>query len=62
MTIYAIIHSICHLAGSFKILSEEKNINEINDHLAVSAFSHHLTYFQLLFTTIPGITGLIMII
>ena len=43
MTIYAIIHSICHLAGSFKILSEEKNINEINDHLAVSAFSHHLT-------------------
>lgn len=44
-----------------KRLSETENVNEINDHLAVRAFDEHLTYSELLFTTIPGITGMLLI-
>ena len=60
MTIFAIIHTACHLMGSFRILAENKNLEQINDHLAVKAFDRHYSYVQLLFTTIPGITGIIL--
>lgn len=43
-----------------RVLSES-NVDDINDHLAVRAFSHKLTYAELLFTTLPGLTGCILI-
>ena len=58
---YSWVHTIGHLTGSIRGLSKEKDVNEINDVLTHHEFDEHLTYEQILFTTLPGVTGLILL-
>ena len=50
-----------HLTGSFRIIAQTNDINKINSKKGGSNFDTRPTYFELLFTTIPGVTGLILI-
>ena len=61
MTIYSVIHSWCHLVGSFRIISEEDDVERINNNHGGEDFEHSPTYSELLFMTLPGITGLMLL-
>jgi putative effector of murein hydrolase LrgA (UPF0299 family) len=52
---------MCHLGGSLRIISETDDLDELNDNLAYAHFDEKPTYVGLLFTTIPGITGLLLL-
>ncbi|CAI2365677.1 unnamed protein product [Moneuplotes crassus] len=61
ITIYGIIHSICHLAGSFRVISSANDMTEINRVTGGQDFDEAPAYWELLFCTLPGITGLILL-
>ena len=58
--IYSWIHSIGHLTGSFRAISE-KPLEEINAYLMTKTFKEKPSYAYLVFCTIPGTTGLILL-
>ena len=62
MTFYGILHTIGHLLGSFKKFSEEKDINNVNRITLNKNFDGRRTYLQLLFLSIPGSTGIVLVI
>ena len=59
---YSIVHTIGHLTGSARGLSGEKDVNKINHVLTHKEFDKHLSYHEILFMTIPGVTGIILLI
>ena len=62
VTINGLIHSICHFTGSLRIISESNSVEDINKHMSRNVFTSQPEYWELLFKTIPGITGLIMLL
>lgn len=62
ITFYSVVHTIGHLTGSVRGLAEEEDVDEINKVLTHKEFSKHLTYAEILLTTIPGITGILLLI
>ena len=61
VTINGLIHSAWHLAGSIRIISNSKDIQNTNNHMSRNVFLTAPTYGEILFETIPGITGWIML-
>lgn len=62
MAIYAFWHSILHLAGSFPKLSQLSD-QELLDHAQLrDLFDSPPTYWDLLFKTSTGITGILLLI
>ena len=59
---YSIIHTIGHLTGSFRGLHQEKDLTKINKALTHHEMKEHKPYHLLLFTTLPGITGILLLI
>jgi len=62
LTFYSIIHSLCHLTGSFRIIAQSNDISKINKDKGGKDFDETPTYFELLFTTIPGVTGIVLLL
>lgn len=61
--IFSWIHTIGHLAGSFAKLSEDDlSLEELNGHLMYKSFKEKPKYWELLFKTTPGITGILLLI
>jgi DMSO/TMAO reductase YedYZ heme-binding membrane subunit len=48
--------------GTIKVISEEDDINKTNAVTLNYDFPHTMTYTELLFETIPGITGVFLVI
>ncbi|CAI2375561.1 unnamed protein product [Moneuplotes crassus] len=62
LTVYSIVHSFCHLAGSLRILSGKDNVDEINKKKGGRDFDEVPTYIELVTTTLPGITGVFLLL
>lgn len=62
MVFYGTLHTIGHLLGSIKKFSEETDMSKANHAMLHHTFTRTYTYSELLFTTIPGITGVILTI
>jgi len=62
ITFYSIVHTVGHLTGSVRELHEEEDMEETNDVLTYKEFKSHKSYAEILFTTIPGITGIMLLI
>lgn len=62
MTLYGILHTIGHLLGSMRHFSEADDISKVNKVTLHHDFKHKMSYEELLFTTTPGITGIILVI
>jgi hypothetical protein len=60
VTIYGIVHSVCHLTGSFRIISSTNEFDEINGKM-MTKFDSQPTYSEMLFGTMTGITGLFLL-
>jgi hypothetical protein len=61
ITFYSIVHTIGHLTSSIKYLDQEDDLDKINSVLTHKKFNKHKTYAELLFTTIPGVTGILLL-
>jgi hypothetical protein len=61
ITFYSFVHTIGHLTGTFRVLDDEKNLDVINAIFSHKEFKHHKSYAELLFWTIPGLTGIILL-
>lgn len=59
--IYSWIHTIGHLSGSFVAMTTQP-LEIINKDLMYWRFKSRPTYAELLFATIPGITGIILLL
>ena len=62
LVIYSIIHVLGHAFGSILVLHREEDLEAINLALTHKSMDRHLNYGELLFTTIPGITGLLLLL
>lgn len=62
LTFYAIVHSFCHLAGSFRIIAHEDDVDEVNRVKGGVEFDEVPSYGHLLFATLPGLTGVILLV
>ena len=62
MLFYSTLHTVGHLIGTFRVFSEADTVDEINDVFKHNEFKSVKTYPELLFTTIPGITGILLMI
>jgi predicted ferric reductase len=62
--ISAIGHSLAHLCGTFVIISKTPNekLSELNDIVCCHKLSSVPSYHYLLFQTMPGITGIILLV
>jgi hypothetical protein len=58
---YSVIHTIGHLTGTFRVIHNTKDFEKINDVLTRHQFTEHYEYHMLLFTTLPGVTGLLLL-
>ena len=56
--VYSLLHGIGHLFGSVSALSSADSIEEINEILTHKKFERKLSYVELVFTTLPGLTGM----
>ena len=61
VTFYGIVHSLWHIFGSFRIITNEEDLEELNGYMARKEFDDNPTYVGLLFGTLPGITGLMLL-
>jgi predicted ferric reductase len=61
ITFYSFVHTIGHLSGTFRALDNEKDLDVINAVFSHKEFKHHKSYAELLFATIPGLTGIILL-
>lgn len=59
--IFSWIHTVGHLAGSFWGIVNS-SLEEINEHLMYKKFETKPKYWELLFKTTPGITGMLLLI
>ena len=59
--LFSWIHAIGHLSASFVSLSRVP-LEEVNEVLMYKKFTSKPTYAELLFTTTPGITGIMLLI
>ncbi|CAI2381024.1 unnamed protein product [Moneuplotes crassus] len=62
VTFFSILHTIGHCSGSIRKFSEEKDIQNVNDVTLNHDFDGEKTYWELLFLTIPGSTGIILLV
>ena len=62
MAIYAVTHSLFHLLGSFPHITQDNNETLQKNKKISERFDHTPTYFELLFMTYPGVTGLLLLI
>ena len=62
VTIYGVIHSIFHLAGSIKKISNTDDPNEIKANFHHYEYDKKVTYFEILFGSMTGLTGFISLI
>ncbi|CAI2380621.1 unnamed protein product [Moneuplotes crassus] len=62
ITFFSIVHVVGHLSGSIKKFSEAKDIDNVNEVTLNHNFDGKKTYAELLFLTLPGITGILLII
>lgn len=62
ITITSYIHVVGHLTGSIRAMDKEKDMDELNSVLTHKTFKTHHNYLELLFKTIPGITGILLTI
>jgi len=60
--VYSVVHTIGHLTGTFRKMSNEKNVDKLNDALTYYQVEEHKSYAELLFTTVPGITGILLLL
>ena len=58
---YSVIHTIGHLTGTFRGISQEDDLDEINKALTHYEFDETKEYHELLFTSVPGVTGLLLL-
>jgi len=60
---YSIVHSICHLGWTFIIFSSGSiDLDEINKSANNFPFDHIPTYSELLFQTLVGLTGIMLLL
>ncbi len=59
--LFSWIHAIAHLATTFETI-QKTPLAEINAVLAKKRFSRSYTFAELLFTTKPGVTGLLLLL
>ena len=62
ITVYSIIHTVGHLTGSVRALDHEDDIDEINRVLTHKRFDAHKSYAEILFKTVPGVTGILLLV
>ncbi|CAI2376895.1 unnamed protein product [Moneuplotes crassus] len=62
MVIYAIFHSLSHLFGTFRHISNADYDKLRENKRFRDRFDHTPTYSELLFQTYPGITGLLLLV
>ena len=62
ITFYGTLHTIGHCLGSIKKISEEDNIEEVNKVTLHHDFATERSYLYLLFWSIPGLTGVVLLI
>jgi NADPH oxidase 2 len=60
--IYSVIHTIGHLSGTIRKIDQEEDLEKVNDHLTHYEFSSKKSYAELLFWTVPGLTGVILLL
>lgn len=61
ITFYSVVHTIGHLTGSIRALHNDKHLEETNEVLTKKEFRTHKSYAELLFATLPGITGILLL-
>jgi predicted ferric reductase len=61
ITIYAVVHSACHLMGSIKTISESEP-EEIKSHFHNYEFDEKISYTHVLFGSLTGLTGVILLV
>lgn len=59
---YAVLHTVGHLLGTIRKISSEKDISKANAVTLHYDFDHTMTYSELLFTTLPGVTGIMLLV
>ena len=59
---YSVVHTVWHLTGTLRAIANWDDLDEINNMLEHHEFNSLKTYPELLFTTIPGITGILLFI
>ncbi|CAI2386301.1 unnamed protein product [Moneuplotes crassus] len=58
--IYSTIHTICHCAWSVPALSKDDNFPAIKANISTFGFDHSPSVAEVVFLTIPGLTGIIL--
>ena len=62
MALMAVIHTVGHLIGPVNTIANETDIDKLNSFMIKKKWDRTVTYVELLFTTIPGFTGLVALI
>lgn len=62
ITFYGFVHTIGHLSSSYVAISQSTDLVELNTHAMFGSFSHLYTYWELLFQTLPGVTGILLVV
>lgn len=62
ITVYGVIHSVFHLFGSIKKISSEEDIDKIHHSLHHYDHDKKVSYTELLFEDMTGLTGFLMLI
>ena len=60
--VFSVLHTVGHLYGTLPAMANETDLDVLNSKLTYANFSKIYTYEYLLFGTIPGLTGVILII
>ncbi len=60
--IFSLLHTIGHLYGTYPAMANESNLDELNRHLTWAQFDDIYGYSYLLFATLPGITGVVLVL
>lgn len=60
--VFSVLHTIGHLYGTYPAMANASDLDELNDHMTLKKFDKVYGYAYLLFGTVPGLTGVIMLI
>ncbi len=58
---YSFIHTIGHLYGTLYVMANEPDLSTLNTYLT-NGLDRHMSYWELLFASLPGISGVILIL